>query len=63
MIRAENSVPDILKSTGYVKSTIYRVVAAFDAQSKVQRSRRSPRNDRKRTKTFLDGLKRTLESD
>ena len=44
---------------GYAKSTVYRVVAAFDAEGKVQRSRHSPRSDRKRTKTFLAGLKRS----
>ena len=63
MRRAGNSVSDIIKSTGYAKSTVYRVVAAFDAEGKVQRSRHSPRSDRKRTKTFLAGLKRTLKSD
>ena len=57
MRRAGNSVSDIIKSTGYAKSTVYRVVAAFDAAGKVQRSRLSPRSDRKRTKKFLDGLK------
>ena len=58
-----NSVSDIIKSTGYAKLTVYRVVAAFDAEGKVQRSRHSPRSDRKRTKTFLAGLKRTLKAD
>ena len=33
-----SSVSDIIKSTGYAKSTVYRVVSAFDAESKVQRS-------------------------
>ena len=61
--RAGNFVSDIIKSTGYAKSTVYRVAAAFDAEDKVQRSRLSPRSDRKRTKTFLPGLKRTLKSD
>ena len=61
--RAGRSVSDIIKSTGYAKSTVYRVVAAFDAEGKVQRSRHSPHSDRKRTKTFLAGLKRTLMSD
>ena len=36
--RAGSSVSDIIKSTGYAKSTVYRVVAAFDAEGKVQRS-------------------------
>ncbi|KAF2362962.1 Homeobox domain-like [Trinorchestia longiramus] len=61
--RAGNSVSDIIKSTGYAKSTVYRIVSAFDAKGKVQRSRHSPCSDRKRTKTFLAGLKRTLKSD
>ena len=61
--RAGSSVSDIIKSTGYAKSTVYRVVAAFDAEGTVQRSRHSPRSDQKRTKTFLAGLKRTLKSE
>ena len=61
--RAGRFVSDIIKSTGYAKSTVYRVVASFDAKGKVQRSRHSPRSDRKRTKTFLVGLKRTLKAD
>ena len=36
-------VSDIIKSNVYAKSTVYRVVAAFDAEGKVQRSRHSPR--------------------
>ena len=63
MRRAGSSVSDIIKSTGYAKSTVYRVVSAFNAEGKVQRSRHSPRSDRKRTKTFRAGLKRTLKSD
>ena len=61
LIRAGSSVSDIIKSTGYAKSSIYRVVAAFDAEGKVQRSRLSPRSDRKRTKTFLAGLMKNVE--
>ena len=61
--RTGSSVSDIIKNTGYAKSTVYRVVTAFDVEGKVQRSRHSPRSDRKRTKTFLAGLKRTLKSD
>ena len=59
--RAKNSVSDIIKSTGYAKSTVYRVIAAFDAEGKVQRSRHSPRSDWKRTETFLAGLKKDVE--
>ena len=63
--RAGSFVSDIIKSTGYAKSTVcvYRVVADFDVEGKVQRSRHSPRSDRNRTKTFLAGLKRKLKSD
>ena len=63
MRRAGNSPSDIVKSTGYAKTTVYRVVANFDAEGKVERSRHSPRSDRKRTKTFLAGLKRSLKAD
>ena len=38
MRRAGSSVSDIIKSTGYAKSTVYRVFSAFDAEGKVQRS-------------------------
>ena len=41
MRRAGNSVSDIIKSTGYAKLTVYRVVVAFNDDGKVQRSRRS----------------------
>ena len=60
---AGNSVSVIIKSTGIAKSTAYRVVTAFDAEGEDQKSRHSPRSDRKRTKTFLARLKRTLKSD
>lgn len=63
MRRAGNSVSDIIKSTGYAKSTVYRVATAFDDEGKVERSQHCPRSDRKRTKTFLAGLKRSLKSD
>ena len=63
MRRAGSSVSDIIKSTGYAKSTVYGVVSTFDAEGKVQRSRHSPRSDRKKTKIFLAELKRTLKSD
>ena len=46
-----------------MKLTVYRIVAASDAEGEVQRSRHSPRSDRKRTKAFLAGPKRTLKSD
>ena len=62
MRRAGNSVSDIIKSTGFAISTVNRVVAAFGAESKVQRVRHSPRSDRK-TKSFFAGLKRTLNPD
>ena len=38
MRRAGNSVSDIIRSTSYAKSTIYRVVAAFDAEGKSTQS-------------------------
>ena len=42
MRRAENSVSNIMMSTGYAKFTVYQVVAAFDAEDRVQRSRPDP---------------------
>ena len=60
---AVSSPSDIIKSTGYAKTRVYRVVAKFDAEDKVERSRHSPQKDRKRTKTFLAGLKRSLNAD
>ena len=38
MRHAGNSFSDITKRTGYLKSTVYRIVAAFDIKVKVQRS-------------------------
>ena len=49
--RTGSSVLDIIKSTGNAKLTVYRVVASFEAEGKVQRSRHSPLSDRKRTET------------
>ena len=40
-----------------------KLLLFFDAEGKVQRIRQNPCSDRKRTKTFLDWLKRTLKSD
>ena len=53
----------LLRALAMRNRTVYRLVAAFDAEGKVQRSRHSPRSDRKRTKTFIAGLIRTLKSD
>ena len=61
--RAGSSVSDIIKSTGYAKLAVYRVFASFDAEGEVQISRHTPRSDRKRTKSFLTGLKRMLKAD
>jgi len=38
-------------------------VAKFDAEGMVERSPHKPRKDRKRTKTFLAGLKRSVKAD
>ena len=51
---AGNSPSDIFKSTGY------RVLTKLDTEGKVQRNRHSPR---RRTKTFLAGLKRSIKAD
>ena len=61
--RAGNSPSDIIKSTGYAKTTVYWVLAKLDAEGKVQRSCHSPCNDRKGTKTFLAGLKKSIKAD
>ena len=61
--RAGNSSSDIIKSTGNAKTRIYRVVAKFDAEVKFEQSRHSLPKDRKRTKTFLAGLKRSIKAD
>ena len=61
--RAGKSCPEIIRSTGYPKSTVYRIVAKFDSEGTVDRKIHKPRKDRKRTKTFLAGLKRSLKAD
>ena len=53
----------IIKSTGYAKTTVYRVVAKFDSEGKVKRSLHNLRKDPKRTKTFLARLKMSLKED
>ena len=60
---AGRSPSDIIKSTGYSKTTVYRVVAKYDVERKAERSRHSPRKGLKRTKTFLAGLKRSIKAD
>ena len=45
--RTGNSPSYIIKSTGYRKTTVYRAMAKFDAEGKVERSRHSPQNDQK----------------
>ena len=61
--RAGKSCPEIIRSTGYPKSTVYRIVAKFDSERTVDRKIHKPRKDRKRTKTFLAGLNRSLKAD
>ena len=58
-----NSPSGIIKSTGYAKTIVYRVLAKLDAEGKVQQNHHSPRNDRKWTKTFLAGLKKSIKAD
>ena len=61
--RAGNSRSDIIKTNGYAKMTVYRAVAKFDAKDEAERSHDSPLKDRKRTKTFMVGLKRSTKAD
>ena len=53
MRRVVNSVSDIIKSTDFAKSTVYRVVATFDAEVKVQRSRHSENQNEREPKHSL----------
>ena len=61
MRHAGNSVSDIIKSTGYAISTVYRVVGAFDADGKVQRSRHSTCSDRKRNQNIPSWAEKDVE--
>ena len=61
--RAGNSHSDIIKTTVYAKTTVYGVIANCDATGGVERSHHSPRKNRKRTKTFLPDLKRSIKAD
>ena len=61
--RAGNSYPEIIWNTDYPKSTVYQIVAKFDAEGTADRRPHNPRNNRKRTKAFLAGMKRSLKAD
>lgn len=62
LVRAGQSAKDIISLTGYPKSTVYRTIATVGAGGDVARRSHTPRSDRKRTPTFLSGLKRSIQA-
>ena len=52
-----------ITTIGDGKTTVYRFVTKLDATGKVERSNHSPRTDRKRSKTFLAGQKRSTKAE
>ena len=62
LTRAGQSAGDIIKATGYPKSTVYRTIAKIGAGGDVARRPHAPRSDLKRTPTFLGGLRRSIQA-
>ena len=63
--RAGKAPADIfrdLKSAGYSRSTVYRVIKAFDEEGKTDRAIHNSRKDKIRSPRFLAGLKRSVDS-
>ena len=60
--RAGNCATEIIKATGYAKSTIYRIVSCLKAGKGVERKPYDSRNDIKRTPRFLAELKRSIKA-
>ena len=70
---AGNCATEIIKATGRVKSTVYRVVSCLkagkgverkphDSRSDIKRKPYDSRSDIKRTPRFLAGLKRSIKA-
>lgn len=62
MARAGHGPANIYKALNYSRSTVYRVYKAFKADGKISRKTHKPRSDKKRTPTFLAGLKRSIKA-
>ena len=52
----------IAKTLKYNRSTVYKVYNSFKAEGKVKRKAHKSRSDKKRTPTFLAGLKRSINA-
>ena len=61
MSRAGSTPKAIIAATGYSKATVYRTVSKLNVTGDVQRRPHKQRSDRKRTSTFLAGLKRSID--
>ena len=62
LARAGQSAKKIINVTGYPKSMIYRITVTIGAGGDIARRPHTPRSDRKRTPTFLSGLKRSIQA-
>ena len=62
LYRAGNCATEIIKATGYVKSTVYHIFSRLKARKGVERKSLDSRSDIKRTPHFFSGLKRSIEA-
>lgn len=60
LYRAGQAPSDIVRLLKCNKKTVYNTVNAFNKSGKVSRKKHKTRNDKKRTPTFLAGLKRSI---
>ena len=62
LYRAGNCETEIIKATGYAKSTVYRIFSCLKAGKGVERKPHDSKSDIKRTPRFLAGLKRSIKA-
>ena len=62
MYCAGNCATEIIKATGYAKSTIYHIVPRLKAGKEVECKSHHSRSDIRRTPRFLAGLKRSIKA-
>ena len=62
LYRSGKCATEIIKATGYVKSTVYRIVSCLKAGKGVERKPHDSKSDIKRTFCFLAGLKRSIKA-
>uniref|UniRef100_A0A0K2UH41 Uncharacterized protein n=1 Tax=Lepeophtheirus salmonis TaxID=72036 RepID=A0A0K2UH41_LEPSM len=60
--RAGHSAKELISFFENPKSTVYGMIKAFDKGGKTERATHSTRSDKVRTKRFIAGLKRSIDT-